>query len=312
MKKLIILLLSVAYFSTTSIAQEEAVFMHYTFNPVLINPAATGFDADHHNVFINIRSSWTNFPETPKTYAISYNGPVGNRLGIGAMLYTENVAAMTRYRGQLSYAFNYQVKDVAMAFGLSTEWHRTAVNQDFANSPLYEAGDTRIEEAMDGDNSFDATLGINGAYKDQVFFGVSAPGLIRGKLDDIAGTGDGGPFQFITANLGGKFPLNDSKVHLMPSVLVKKVRNVDFQADFNLLASFLSEQLITGLTYRAGTGGNLGIILGTKYSALRFVYTYDVYMGDFQQYNGGSHEITVNFEFDRGEGTYDRSKKYRK
>lgn len=286
--------------------------MHYTFNPVLINPAATGFDPNHHNVFVNIRSSWTNFPETPKTYAISYNGPVGNRLGIGAMLYTENVAAMTRYRGQLSYAFNYQVKEVSMALGLSTEWHRISVNKDFASSPLYEAGDTRIEEAMDGDNAFDATLGIYGSYKDKLYFGVSVPGLIRGELDKISGKGDGGLLQFITFNVGGDLPVNDSKIILKPSILLKQVRNVDFQADVNLLASFLNEQLITGLTYRGGTGGNLGIILGTKYSSLRFIYTYDVYLGDFQKYNGGSHEITINFEFDRGEGTYDRSKKYRK
>ena len=92
---------------------------------------------------------------------------------------------------------------------------------------------------------------------------------------------------------------------------MKKVRNVDFHTDLNLLATFLNEQLITGLTYRVGTGGNLGITLGTKYSALRVLYTYDVYMGDFQKYNGGSHEITINFSFNRVAGNYDRTAKYR-
>ena len=312
MKKILILFAMVTYFCNSSVAQEEAVFMHYIFNPVLVNPAATGFDKEHHDVFINIRSSWTSFPETPKTYALSYNGPIGKRLGIGGMIYTENVAGLTRFRGQLSYAFQYQVKDFDMAFGLSTEWHKTSIDNSITSSVLFDMEDEVVMNAIDGKTEFDATIGVYGSYKDKITFGLSSPGLVRGKLDQISGEGDGGPFQYVTANLGGKFDIAESKVKLMPSILVKKVRGVDVQTDVNLIASFLKDQLLTGLTYRAGTGGNLGIILGTKYNTLQFVYTYDVYMDEFQKYNGGSHEITINFEFNRGNGAYDRSMKYRK
>ena len=45
---------------------------------------------------------------------------------------------------------------------------------------------------------------------------------------------------------------------------------------------------------------------------MSLVYTYDVSLGDFQRYNGGSHELTINFAFSRAEGKFDRSKKYRK
>ena len=310
MKKLIILIISVAYFCNTSIAQEEAIFMQYTFNPVLINPAATGFDPEHHNVFINIRSSWAGFPDAPKTYALSYNGPIGNRLGLGGMIYSENVAALSRYRAQLSYSFKFQIKEVDMSFGLSTEWHRMQLSSSITNSDFYEdyIGDKSIEDAMNGSNEFDASIGLYGKYKKTLFFGLSSPGLIRNKLESEEG---GDIFKYYLLNVGGEFQLNDSKVKLIPSVLLKKVRNVDFQYDLNLIATFYNEQLITGLTYRGGTGGNLGITVGTKYSALRVVYTYDVYLGEFQKYNGGSHEITINFAFNRVEGNYDRSAKYR-
>lgn len=310
MKKIFILFAFIAYFAGQVSAQEEAVFSHYIFNPALINPAAAGFDRAHHDVFINIRSAWANFPDAPKTYALSYNGPVGNRLGLGGMIYSENIAGLSRFRGQLSYAFNYEINDFDMALGVSTEWHRTRIDNSIIGGPLYDEGDERVLAAMNGDTEFDATLGFFGGYKDRVFFGLSAPGLIRGKLDNIAGA-DGGPFQFITGYLGGKFDLADSKVKLMPSILVKNVRDVDFHTDINLVASFLKEQLMTGLTYRAGTGGNLGIILGTKYSSIQFIYTYDVYMDEFQKYNSGTHEITINFEFNRKAGSYDRSEKYR-
>lgn len=299
MKKLIILIAALGYFTTGLVAQEEAVFGHYIFNPALINPAASGFTPDKHDVFINIRSAYTNFPETPKTYSLSYNGAIGSRLGLGAMLYTENIASLNRYRAQLSYAFRFNIKEtLKMSLGLSTEWHRMTLNNNLSSSPYINdyLNDNLYEEAMDGVTDFDATLGLYGSYKDIFFFGISSPGLIRGELDRISGESDSGPFQFVTVNLGGNFQINES-TKLMPSVLLKQVRNVDFQADINMVASFLNEQLITGLSYRAGTGGNFGVILGTKYSALRFIYTYDVYMGDFQSYNSGTHEITINFEF---------------
>ncbi len=310
MKKIIILLISVVYFCNTSIAQEEAVFMQYTFNPVLINPAATGFDPEYYELFINLRSSWAGFPDAPKTYALSFNGPIGNRLGLGAMVYSENVASLVRYRAQLSYAFRFQIKDVDMSFGLSTEWHRMQLSNSISNSDFYEdyIGDMAIEDAMNGVSDFDASVGLYGSYKRKLYFGIAAPGLIGNKLDSESG---GDLFKYYIFNVGGEIELNNSKVKLMPSIVLKNVRNVDFQTDLNLLATFLNEQLITGLTYRAGTGGNIGITVGTKYSSLRFVYTYDVYMGDFQKYNGGSHEITINFEFNRAAGNYDRSAKYR-
>ncbi len=311
MKKIFLLLiLSSAYFCNSSFAQEEAVFMHYTFNPVLINPAATGIDPDHHNVFINIRSAWSGFPDAPRTYALSYNGPIGNRLGLGGMIYSENIASLSRYRAQLSYSFRFQVKDMNMAFGLSTEWHRMQLSSSITNSDFYEdyIGDMPIEQAMEGTSEFDASVGLYGVYKRKLFFGVSSPGLIRNKLESEAG---GDLFKYITAYAGGVIEFHDAKAKLIPSILYKNVRNVDPQVDINLLATFLNEQLITGLMYRAGTGGNIGISLGTKYSSLRFLYTYDVYMGDFQKYNGGSHEITVNFEFGKAQSSYDRSSKYR-
>ena len=312
MKK--VLLLTAIFFAAKFVsAQEEAVFGHYLFNPVLINPAASGFDEGHHNVFMNIRSAWSNFPGAPKTYALSYNGPVGKRLGIGGMMFTENIASVSFYRAQMSFAFRYDINDLDFAAGFSAQFHRMRVENDAFGTSIFDPNDELLMLAMDGEKVFDASLGAYGTYKDDVFFGLSFPSLIRTRLDEIEGTSNAssGP-QFFTFQFGGNFKVNDYKIKLQPSILVKRLRNVPFQVDFNLLSNFLSDRLITGLSYTAGAGGNLGILLGTKYNALRFVYSYGIYLDDFQQYNGGTHEITINFEFARDEGKYDRSKKYRK
>ena len=306
MKKIFILLLFVGMVQMAQ-AQDEAVFTHHAFNPTLVNPAAAGFDPGTHNLFLNFRSAFANFPGTPKTYALSYNGPVLKQLGLGAMIFSENSAAITRYRAQLSYAFKYSIQDVQMALGLSTELHRMRINNDELNNPLNDIDDV-LMDGVDGERDFDASGGIFASYKDKVYVGAAFPNLIRG---DIDGDSDGFLNAFIF-QAGGRFDVNDYKVKIQPQILIKKVRTVDLQTDINLIASFLQEQLITGVSYRTGTGNSAGIMLGTKYSSLRFIYSYDVYLDDFQQYNGGSHEVTVNFEFAAGNGTFDRSKKYRK
>lgn len=311
MKKLIYLIAFLGFYATVQ-AQEEAVFVHYTINPMLINPGATGFDDAHHNLFMNLRASWTGFPGSPRNYSLNYNGPVGKSLGLGAMVFSENIASLTRTRAQLNYAIRFQAKDFKVSAGVSTEYHRLRLdNASLTNAPvgLYDLSDTKLEELMDGQGNFDASLGVYGSYQDQIFFGISAPSLVRNRLDRIEGIE--GDINFLV-NLGGKFAMPESKVILQPSILIKQVRYSPLLTDLNLLASFLSEQLITGVSYRAGSGGALGLTLGTKYNALRLLYSYDIFLDEFQSYNAGSHEISINFNFDRKGGSFDRSKKYRK
>jgi len=169
-----------------------------------------------------------------------------------------------------------------------------------------------INEAMNGDNIFDASLGIYLEHKNGLYGGVTIPNLIRARLDDIDNEeSDTKPFDHYLINFGGRFKLDKSNMTVEPSILIKDVRTAPFLVDMNMIVSFLKEQLITGLTYRAGNGGAMALLLGTKYKSLKFYYTYDVSFGDFQQYNAGSHEVTVSFGLERKEGNFDRSKKFR-
>ncbi|MEO1516656.1 MAG: PorP/SprF family type IX secretion system membrane protein [Bacteroidota bacterium] len=312
MKKIVLLSIICLALNYAS-AQEEAVLGHYLFNPVLINPGATGFDQTNHSIFMNIRSSYSSFPGAPRTYALSYNGAVGKRLGIGGMMYTENIASLTYYRGQLSFAFRYEANDLEMAAGFATQFNRVRIDdEDYLGNSIYDQDDEILAIYGDGERVFDASLGVYGSYKKNLIFGLSFPSLIRARLDEIEGQSSDGGLSHFTAFVGGDLAIDDYKIKLQPSILVKRLRAVPFQVDFNLLSSFLQDKLITGLKYTAGAGGNFGILLGTKYNAIRFIYSYDVYLGDFQQYNDGSHEITINFMLKRGDGKFDRSKKYRK
>ena len=213
---------------------------------------------------------------------------------------------------QLSYAFRYDIKDVKLGFGMSTEFHRMQLSSAVLDNPLYDVGDVTIQDNVDGIRSFDASFGVYAELPEGTFFGLALPNLIKNKLDEIEGTSDANLFKYYLFNAGHKITIPEKHMMVEPSLLVKKVRGVPFSIDMNVRAGFLDEKLIGGLTYRTGDGGAIAFLVGTKYKNLQFFYTYDAFMGDFQQYNSGSHEITVGYKFERKKGVYDRSKKYRK
>lgn len=300
MRKLFILLIS--FFASHFIsAQDEAIFMQYHISPVLINPAAAGFD-ESHNIHLNMRAQWSGFPDAPKTYTAYYNGPVGKSFGIGAGLLSETAAQLTRLKGQLNFAFKFNVKEtMKLATGFFTEFQQMTVDNEITSGTFFDPADDLLTDILDGKSIFDAALGVRGTIKDNTYFGITFNNLVRSRLDDIAGanSGERGFFSYYTFNAGHTFELLEYNVKLEPSILIRQIRDVPFQMDFNLKASFLKDQLIAGVSYRSLSA--MGILLGTKLSSFRLFYSYDISFQNFQKYNTGSHEVTLAFKFEKKE-----------
>lgn len=302
MRKLFLLFISILAFHSLS-AQDEAVFMQYHVNPVLINPAAAGFD-EVHNLFLNARTQWTGFPDAPKTYTVNYNGPVGKSFGVGLGVLSEQAAQLTRLKVQMNFAFRFKVKEFAkLSAGFFTEFQQMRVDNDIMGTSFFQASDQLLMDILDGKGIFDAALGIRGTIKENTYIGLTFNNLVSSRLADIAGGNTEGFFSYYTFNLGHTFELFDlNNVKLEPSILIRQIKDVPFQMDFNLKASFLDDKLIAGLSYRSL--GAVGILLGTNLSLsnvniydLNLYYSYDLSFQHFQKFNTGSHEITVAFRF---------------
>lgn len=309
MKKFLLLLVCLATFAGLQ-AQDQAIFTQYQISPILINPGATGFN-EKNNLMLNLRTQWTGFPGAPKTYSVNYNGPLGRTMGVGASLLSENIASLSRLRFQINYAFRYQINDVKVGMGFSTEFENMRLAASASDNPLIETGDRLVMDGMDGINTFDATLGFYARIKERTYVGLSFPNLIVARLGEIAGSQpEGSFFKHYIFNLGHKIDMEGSGMSLEPSIMIRKTLNTPFQIDFNALAGFLSDQLYAGLSYRSGTGGAMGILLGGKISSVKLFYSFDLSFAKFQTYNNGSHEITAAFEFSKwNRENYDTSKR---
>lgn len=307
MKKLI-LLIAIAFALQTAWSQEQSsVFSHYTINPILISPAVAGF-YENHQIYMGIRSQWTGFKENPKSYGIGYNGPIGKTLGIGLGIMNENLGNMTNTRVQLNYAFRYELKNVKFAAGFSTEFLTKKLASSVMDSPLYEPDDDIIENAVEGNKIFDASLGAFATFKKNTFVGITFPNLVVAKIGEIeSGKNEGSFLKYSIITFGHEFEVEPYNFKLKPSVLVYNIKDRPLQIDFNMLGSFINDKLIAGVSVRGGTGGATGILLGTNVDVFKLYYSYDLTFQKFQKYNSGSHELTLMFTFDRGKKRFDRS-----
>lgn len=296
MKKLYFVL-CIFFSGLTLQAQDQVIFMHYHLSPILVNPAAAGFD-DDHQLHLNFRNQWTGFPGAPTTYSVNYHGALGRTLGLGGSILSENIASMNRIRMQLNYAFRFEFDDIKLAGGFSTEFHTMRLNASAASNTFSDPGDPLLANFMDGQKIFDVSLGFFGSFKEKGYVGLAFPNLVVAKINDIeSGEAQGDLFRYFVFQGGYRFLLEEYNFSLEPSFMMRQVLESPFLYDFNLKAGFLEDRFVTGLSYRAGLGGALGILLGTEFSGLRVYYSFDIAFQPFQQYNSGAHEVTVGFEF---------------
>lgn len=298
---------------TSLTGQEETIYGHYHVNPVLINPGASGFQGTDHQVFFHYRSQWTGIPGSPNSYGISYNGSTNSNLGIGVSFFGEDIARMSRQRAQGSVSYQFQTDALKISTGLSAEFHRFRVDPAARNDPYYEDNDQVLEDHINGVAEFDASVGIYATYKEKTFLGIALPGMVGSRLDDISNTGEASSsfVNYFTLFLGHRFD-EDANIWFEPSIMLRKVRQAPFLGDFNVKVGFLEGKLMTGLTYRFGHEGGMAVLLGTRYSSMQIYYSYDIYFGDFQSYNSGTHEITLGVNIPRKAANTEPNGQFRK
>jgi type IX secretion system PorP/SprF family membrane protein len=272
----------------TRVIGERSIYTQYTLTPFLLHPGAAGFQ-DYGQVIANYRNTYASFPGSPKTISIGYEGPIGNRIGIGLIGMTDTYAAFSTSRGGLTLSYKIDSPDNKVGFGLTGEYVRHKLNGDQLLNPLVDLNDIEIINRLDGNAFFDAGFGIYGLYADKVIYGLTLPALISQRVSGVD-SGTKGDFAYI-ATLGYNHRIADKDITITPSVYAKQLMFVPFHVDINLLASFLNENLQAGLNYTVGGEKRIGFLLGANMGNFGLNYSYNLTTQQFQSYGNGSHEI---------------------
>ena len=277
----------------TAYTQEAGYFNHTFLQPILFNPGATGFQGDHQ-LLAGYKHQWSDFPDAPVTFTALYNGSFAGNMGLGFQVLSDQVGVSQLLHGQLNYAYRFSFDNVVLSTGISAGLQTFKI-KDTQDDPLIDPTDVLLNEAIDGYMLFDGGVGVYGEVDQKLFFGVSFPNLIKNRLTDISGDINLPDFETFSYAflLGYRFDVKNYDFTIEPSLTVKDLRYSPFLIDANLKFSFLDEQLVGGIGYSIGDNSRASLLLGTRINRLRIFYSYDVSLGDFQQYNNGSHELTL-------------------
>ena len=92
---------------------ERSAFTQYFLTPFVMHPGASG--QNNYSQVIGIyRNAWASFPGSPESFAFGFDGPIGNRIGLGVLGISDSYAAFSTTKGilNLSYTIESEVNKI--------------------------------------------------------------------------------------------------------------------------------------------------------------------------------------------------------
>ncbi len=273
--------------------QQDAQYTQYMYNTININPAYAG-SRGALSVFALYRTQWVGLDGAPQTSTLSVNSPINNsNIGVGLSLVNDKIGPTneTNISADLSYTIQTSA-DTKLSFGIKGT--ANLFNLDINKLNPANQNDPQFQ---DFDNKFSPNVGA-GVYwhSDKAYVGLSVPNFIESSKyndNDIAIYKSK-----MNYYLMGGYVFNLDKYEyykFKPAILAKMVEGAPLQVDIS--ANFmLLDKITLGAAYR--WSASVSAMAGFQVTdGLYIGYGYDRETTNLKNYNSGSHEIFLRYEF---------------
>ena len=299
MKKLYLVALVVFSTIVDLHAQQDPHYTQYMYNMSVMNPAYSG-SKDNLSMGLLYRKQWIEIEDAPTTGTFFGHAPVGKNVGMGLSFISDKIGPVEENNvyGDFSYTLNLG-GDHKLAFGLKMglTFHNVGLYSDI-NYTLPQPTDPAFSEDI-SNTYFNLGSGFF-YYTNKYYLGLSVPNMLKSKHLDIQRTGEELEFGSETSHYfltgGYVFDINDT-VKFKPFFMMKSAFGAPTSLD--LSANFLFyEKLTVGAAYRLNA--SLSGLVGFQLSDKLFVgYSYDAETTKLANYNSGSHEFFLRYEFNK-------------
>lgn len=291
MKKLL-LTLTILTLTCSLWAQQDPLYTQYRNNMLSVNPAYAG---SREALTVNLlhRSQWVGMEGAPTTQTLTVHGPLVNQnLGFGLSLVHDRIGPtrQTGIYGDLSARVRVSDKGY-LAGGLKLG--ANFFNSNLSGLILTNSTDGTFSENV---NTVMPNMGLGLYYYTPAFFaGVSVPKLFKNSLYENEGVD--GPIsekQHLFVTTGAVLEISPL-LKFKPAVLARMVSGSPFSMDVS--GSFiLDDRFWVGGYYRLKESA--GLLLDYNFNPqLKVCYSYDYALTELQNYNSGSHEISITYDF---------------
>lgn len=291
-----ILFFVISLVSLFGYSQQDSQYTQYMYNTNNVNPAYAG-SRDVLSIFGMYRTQWVGLDGAPDTGVFSLHSPVSERVGLGLTFVNDRIGASDESTMSIDFSYSIPVSDdYKLAFGLKGTAH--LLNVDYSKLNWYNPNDPLNNNIQ---NRFSPNVGAGVyLYSEKFYVGLSVPNILETKHydDDVRMTTQTLASERMHGYLitGYVFDLT-SDIKFKPAVLAKAVKGAPLQAD--ITANFLfNEKFTLGVAWRwdAAVSGLAGFQINNNW----FIgYAYDAETTKLANYNSGSHEIFLRYEFVR-------------
>lgn len=289
-----------SFFAITMLhAQQDAQYTNYMYNTMNINPAYAG-SRGNLSVFGLHRTQWVGLDGAPTTNTFAIHSPFReSNVGVGLSFMNDVIGPSDESTISADFSYTINTSDTyKLAFGLRATAH--LLNVDFSKLHIYNQGDALAQYNID--NRFSPNFGAGAYwYSEDTYFGISIPNMLETQHFDktqVAYSATSVPYERMHYHIiGGKVLDINPDIQFKPAFLAKIVEGAPLQLD--LSANFLFQEKFTlGAAYRWDAA--MSALAGFQVNDNWFIgYGYDAEVTKLANYNSGSHELFLRYEFSR-------------
>ena len=289
---------------------QDPHFSQFYANALYLAPSFAGA-IEENRIAINSREQWPSIPGIFRTYTVGYDRALPNfNSGVG-ILATYDVAGsgdLSNTSVGLLYSYDIQINQ---------QWHiRPGINFKFTylglnwgklvwNHMITATGTTPsvtpppFESVADVDFAFSAL-----AYSDRIWGGFNLDHLLKPKVSFYGSWDTYTPMKinvFGGVQIARRGRLRNKYTEILSVAGNFKYQDKYFQSDVGMY--YYRDPLIFGVWYRGipgwkGQAGDAIIgLVGIKTEKLHIGYSYDFTISNLIAVTGGSHEISLIYEF---------------
>lgn len=274
-------------------------------NPFLMSPTYAGI-GDHIKVRLNGLTQWVGIEDAPDTQTLAADARIGNRSGIGMLLYNDSNGETKQRGARVSFAHHLTLDrydDEFISFGISYNFNQFRIDiENFINNNDPNVTDDRATT----NHNFD----LGALYRNGKFYlSANASNILNKDLSRFDPRFEPNTLRNYYLYTGYSYMKNqNSKIEVEPSVFFQWFESDGRSVtDLNLKFRFhnFEDYYYLGATYRFlndqfGSPLYIAPIAGLKKNNFYFGYSYQVITNEILGYSTGTHVLTVGMDLFQG------------
>lgn len=270
----------------SSYSQQMPHYSQYMHNGFVLNPAIAGSNGCI-NFGLNVRKQWLGFEKSPFTQSAFVHSSIGNKNGLGLIIFKDVAGAESMLGAELAYAYMLKrTKNEVFSLGISAKIMQYSFNE--STFETYTPSDPGLTYGVLQTIQPDVAFGAYFKNK-KIFWSLGVQQLLSSTINVSSIT-------FLERHYffsAGYMFAHNKKLSIEPSFLLKAIENTNISFDLNLKAIF-NKNYIVGLSYRNHDA--IVLLFGVTTGRMIIAYNYDLNTSKLFNYNKGSHEVFLGYK----------------